>query len=364
MSALAPYRDPAAVARLARAIEATVTRPWTLMEVCGGQTHAIARYGLEAMLPPQLQLVHGPGCPVCVTPVEALDAAIAIARRPEVILCTVGDMLRVPGSRGDLRGARAAGADVRVVYAPHDAAAIAAEHPDRQVVLLGVGFETTAPGVALALTSAARQGLNNLSVLAHLVRVPPALRLLAADPEATLDGWLAPGHVCTVMGTAEYEALVVELGRPIVVTGFEPVDLLDGLLRCVRLLEAGRVELDNAYARVVRPEGNPAARALIEAWFRPGDQVWRGLGVVPDGGLILRPEHARWDATRRFPEALATPPAPEPAECHAGEVLRGRLRPERCPAFGVACTPDRPLGAPMVSTEGACAAAYRYRSAP
>lgn len=355
----AEYRDPARVHRLAAAIRETVTRPWTVMEVCGGQTHAIARFGLEDLLPEGLRLVHGPGCPVCVTPMAALDAALEIAARDEVIFCTFGDMIRVPGSRGDLRGARAAGADVRVVYAPHDAVSLARENPARQVVFFGVGFETTAPAIALAGIAARRLGLDNFSLLTSMVRVPPALALLAGADGRPIDGFLAPGHVCTVMGTEEYAPLVEQFRVPMVVTGFEPVDLLRGLLCCVTQLESGRAEVENAYTRAVRPEGNPAAKAIMVQCFEARDQVWRGIGLVPGGGLGLRPAFASIDAALRFPCQLQA--GEESPECQAGLVLQGRLRPPDCPAFGTRCTPEAPLGAPMVSTEGACAAYFRYR---
>jgi hydrogenase expression/formation protein HypD len=353
------YRDPHAVHRLARAIAGAVTRPWTLMEVCGGQTHAIVRYGLDELLPPQVTLVHGPGCPVCVTPVEVLDQVIAIARRPGVILCTFGDMLRVPGSRTDLAAARAEGADVRIVYSPLDALDVARRHTDRDVVFLAVGFETTAPAVAMAVYRAHVEDVANFSVLVSHVLVPPAMEAILAAPDRRIDGFLAAGHVCTVMGVTAYEPLARRHHVPIVVTGFEPRDILEGVLLCVRQLESGRAEVENQYARVVRRDGNPPARRMIDEVFRVVDRKWRGLGAIAGSGLALRRELLRFDAARRFGvHALVRE---EDGECRAGEVLTGLRRPRDCPAFGTRCTPETPLGAPMVSSEGACAAWYRYR---
>ena len=357
----AEYRDPAAVRRLCEAIARTVTRSWTLMEICGGQTHAILRAGLDRLLPQAITLVHGPGCPVCVTPLEVIDQAIALAGRPQVILCSFGDMLRVPGSAGDLLGARAAGGDVRAVYSPLDAVGLAQREPQRQVVFFAVGFETTAPAAAVAVRQAAALGLPNFSLLVAQVRVPPAIAGILAAPDNRIQGFLAAGHVCTVMGQGEYAPLVERFAVPMVVTGFEPVDILLGVLGCVRQLEAGQARLENAYPRAVQADGNPAARALIGEVFEPVTRRWRGLGALPGGGLGLRPAYAAFDAARRF--ALADAPQPDHADCHAGEVLQGRLRPDACPAFGRQCTPQRPLGAPMVSSEGACAAYYRYHGA-
>jgi hydrogenase expression/formation protein HypD len=342
-------------------IARTVTRPWTLMEICGGQTHAILRAGLDRLLPQGVRLLHGPGCPVCVTPIERIDQAIELAARPDVILCSFGDMLRVPGSVGDLLAARAAGGDVRAVYSPLDALALAQREPQRQVVFFAVGFETTAPAAAAAVRQAAALGVGNFSLLMAQVRVPPAIAAILAAPDCRVQGFLAAGHVCTVMGQGEYAPLVARFGVPIVVTGFEPVDILLGVLACVRQLEAGQARLENAYARAARADGNPAARALLEDVFEPVTRRWRGLGAVPDGGLGLRPAYAAFDAAARF--GLADREAAEPAACRAGEVLQGRLKPAECPAFGRDCTPQRPLGAPMVSSEGACAAYYRYRGA-
>ncbi|MFO0695351.1 MAG: hydrogenase formation protein HypD [Polyangiales bacterium] len=362
MKALAPYRDPARIAALAEAIRRRVTRPWTVMEICGGQTHSIVKHGLDTLLPPELVLVHGPGCPVCVTPVETLDRALAIAARPEVVFCTFGDMLRVPGSKGDLQGVKARGGDVRVVHSPLDAVELAARTPEREIVFFAVGFETTAPVHALAILEAERRSVTNFTVLTALVRVPPALEALLADGDHRLDGLLAAGHVCAVMGTAEYEPIARAHGLPIVVTGFEPVDVLEGLLRCVAQLEQGRAEVEIQYDRVVRPEGNLAARRAIETVFEAIDQAWRGLGTLPSSGFGLRAAYAAYDARLRFAsDACAAEPS---TVCIAGEVLRGLAKPGDCPAFGRGCTPEHPLGAPMVSSEGACAAYHRYRPSP
>jgi len=353
------YRDGGAAQRYAETLRALVTRPWTLMEVCGGQTHSIVRYGIDEMLPPGVTLVHGPGCPVCVTPVAALDRAFRLARRPEVIFTSFGDMLRVPGSRDDLLHVRAEGGDVRVVYSPLDAVAIAEREPGREVVFFAVGFETTAPANAMAVRLAARKGLRNFSLLVAQVRVPPALEAILAEPACRVQGFLAAGHVCAVMGTAEYEPLARRHGVPVVVTGFEPLDLLQGTAMALRQLEEGRCEVEIQYARVVRPEGNAAARRAIEEVFEVTDRGWRGLGDIPRSGLGLNARYAAFDAERRFPDAA--PPSREDPECRAGLVLQGRLRPQECPAFGARCTPEHPLGAPMVSSEGACAAYWLYR---
>ena len=353
------YRHPAAVHATTAAIARAATRPWTLMEVCGGQTHAIVRHGLDQLLPPAVTLVHGPGCPVCVTPLELIDAAIAVAARPEVTLCSFGDMLRVPGSRRDLLQVKAEGGDVRVVYSPLDALALARRHPERAVVLFAVGFETTAPAVAMAIHQAATGGVANFSALISHVLVPPALEAILAAPGNRVQGFLAAGHVCTIMGTEEYVPLAARHRVPIVVTGFEPLDVLQGVLLCVRQLEEGRAEVENQYARSVRPAGNEAARAMVRRVFEVVPRAWRGLGEIPQSGLGLRPAYAAHDAVRRF--GLAAAPVAEPAECISGLVLQGRRRPAECPAFGTRCTPERPLGAPMVSSEGTCAAYYRYR---
>jgi hydrogenase expression/formation protein HypD len=353
------YRDAGAARRYAEAIARAATRPWTIMEVCGGQTHAIVKFGVDALLPPEITLVHGPGCPVCVTSVETLDKATEIAARPGVIFCSFGDMLRVPGSSRDLLSVKATGGDVRIVYSPLDAVRIAGEHPDRQVVFFAVGFETTAPANAMAVVQAARLGLANFSVLVSHVLVPPAMEAILASPGNRVQGFLAAGHVCTVMGYTEYEPIARKYGVPIVVTGFEPVDILQGLLLCVRQLEQGRAEVENQYARSVRREGNPAAIALIRRVFRVRPRKWRGIGEIPESGLGLAEEYAAFDAEKRFGVADRT--AVESPECRSGLVLQGVMKPPECPAFGTRCTPEHPLGATMVSSEGACAAYYRYR---
>lgn len=353
------YRDREAAMAYKDAIHRIITRPWSVMEVCGGQTHAIARFGIEDLLPPGVTLLHGPGCPVCVTPIDAIDRAIAVAGRPGVIFCSYGDMLRVPGSTSDLMGVKARGGDVRVVTSAMDAVGLARRHADRQVVFFAIGFETTAPGHAIALREARRLGLPNFSVLVSHVRVPPAMEHLLTGPERRVDAFLAAGHVCTIMGTAEYEPIAARHRVPIVVTGFEPLDILQGLHMALAQLEEGRAEVENQYARAVRPEGNPSARAAVEEVFGVVPRAFRGIGEIPSGGLRLRQEYSLFDAERRFPmEARA---AGEPAECISGRVLQGLAKPTDCPAFGRRCTPDTPLGATMVSSEGACAAYFRYR---
>ncbi|MEB3165267.1 MAG: hydrogenase formation protein HypD [Cyanobacteriota bacterium] len=388
-----PAHLASVVAALAAELAAITTRPWTLMEVCGGQTHAIVRWGLDQLLPPGVRLIHGPGCPVCVTPASTIEAALALARRPHVILASYGDMLRVPGREAgdDLLGVRAAGGDVRLLTSPLEALDLAEAHPQRQVVFLAVGFETTAPATALLARQVRQRGVGNLSLLVAHVRVVPAMDALLDDRGADADaaggvqGFLAAGHVAAVMGTAELEGLVRRHRLPVVVTGFEPVDLLEGVLACVRALERGEPGLQNAYGRVVRSGGNAAARALLAEVFEPVDLPWRGLGVIPGGGLALAPAWSQLDARRRFglqevgaarvvgdggdaaagalQELVADPPADAEgdARCIAGTILRGRATPADCPAFGGPCTPEHPLGAPMVSGEGACAAWYRYR---
>ena len=359
MRYLEEYRDGTAAREYLAAIRRLVTRPWTLMEVCGGQTHSIVRYGLDELLPPEITLIHGPGCPVCVTPIHLIDRAVDIARRPGVVLASFGDMLRVPGSEADLQRARAAGADVRVVYSPLDAVALAEAEPDRQVVFFAVGFETTAPANATAVLMAARKGLANFSALVAHVRVPPALEAILTSPFCRVQGFLAAGHVCTVMGTGEYHDVAARHRVPIVVTGFEPVDILHGVAMVVRQLEEGRHEVEIAYGRSVTPEGNPAARRAMEEVFEVVPRAWRGLGEIPASGLGVREAFAAFDADRRFPATGVS--AAESPECIAGLVLQGVKRPPECGAFGGKCTPEHPLGAPMVSSEGACAAYYLYR---
>jgi hydrogenase expression/formation protein HypD len=359
MRFVSEYRDPEAARRTLERIARGVTRPWTIMEICGGQTHTIVKYGVDDLLPGAVTLVHGPGCPVCVTPIEIIDKAVEIAARPEVILCSFGDMLRVPGNATDLLAVKASGGDVRIVYSPLDAVRIAAERPEREVVFFAVGFETTAPANALAVRQAAARGLRNFSVLVAQVLVPPAMRAILASRENRVQGFLAAGHVCAVMGLAEYRPIAREFRVPIVVTGFEPLDILQGLALCLHQLETGRAEVENQYARAVRPEGNPAAQALLREVFRVVPRRWRGVGEIPESGLALAEAYAAFDAERRFGPVVVREDAT--SECRAGLVLRGVLKPHECPAFGSRCTPERPLGAPMVSSEGACAAYYRYR---
>lgn len=352
------YRDPQLAERLVAALHRTVTRDWTVMEVCGGQTHTLVRSGIDRMAPERLRFVHGPGCPVCVTPLELLDRAMEIAARPGVTFCSFGDMLRVPGTSRDLLGVRAAGGDVRIVYSPLDAVALAQKHPDRDVVFFAVGFETTAPATALAALQARRFGLSNFSMLVSHVLVIPAMEMILAAPHNRVDGFLAAGHVCTVMGYEGYDDLAARYQVPIVVTGFEPIDLLEGVLMLADQLENGRCDVENQYGRSVVRAGNRHAQEAIAEVYEVCDRPWRGLGVLPRSGLRLRPAYHDLDAERRFPGAAA--PSVEPPDCRSGEVLIGLLRPDQCEAFGTRCTPEHPLGAPMVSSEGACAAYWNY----
>jgi hydrogenase expression/formation protein HypD len=354
------YRDGATAREYARQVARLTTRPWAIMEVCGGQTHAIVKFGIDELLPKEITLIHGPGCPVCVTPLEFIDKAVEIASRPEVIFCSFGDMLRVPGSCTDLLSVKSAGGDVRMVYSPTDALTLAAQNPEREVVFFAVGFETTAPATAMAAQLAAERGLKNFSLLVTHVLVPPAMEALLASPECRVQGFLAAGHVCAVMGCAEYVPIAAKYRVPIVVTGFEPLDILQGVLMCVRQLEEGRAEVENQYARVARPSGNERARELMTRVFEVVPRKWRGLGEIPASGLGLRAGYAAWDAEKKF--GLTQHEVAEPAECLGGLVLQGRIKPAECPVFGGRCTPEHPLGAPMVSSEGACAAYYRYRS--
>jgi hydrogenase expression/formation protein HypD len=327
--------------------------------VCGGQTHSIVKFGIDELLPKDITLVHGPGCPVCVTPLEQIDKAILIATRPEVIFCSFGDMLRVPGSDCDLLTVKARGGDVRVVYSPLDALKLAIRHPDREVVFFAVGFETTAPANAMAVYAAHREGVRNFSVLVSHVLVPPAMRAILASPHRRVQGFLPAGHVCTIVGCTEYEPIASEYHVPIVVTGFEPLDILQGILMCVKQLEEGRAEVENAYSRVVRLEGNIPAQEMIRQVFRVVPRKWRGIGEIAESGLGLAPEYSHYDAELKF--GVTGHRADEPSECNSGLVLQGAMKPRECRAFGTACTPEHPLGAPMVSSEGACAAYYRYR---
>lgn len=353
------YRAAEPSREYARRIEQICSRPWTIMEVCGGQTHSIIRFGIDQLLPPSVTLLHGPGCPVCVTPLESIEKALDIASHPEIIFCSFGDMLRVPGQNRDLLSVKAAGGDVRIVYSPLDALKIARANPKREVVFFAVGFETTAPANALAVCQAAREGIGNFSMLVCHVRVPPALETILSEPEHRVQGFLAAGHVCTVMGYWEYEPIAARWKVPIVVTGFEPVDILQGLYLCISDLEQGRHSVRNQYSRAVRPEGNRIAQRLISDVFRIVPRKWRGIGEIPQSGLSLREEYSIFDAELRFGIAART--VDESPECRSGQVLRGMIRPCDCASFGTTCTPEHPLGATMVSSEGACAAYYRYR---
>src|SRR6516225_7209640 len=358
MKYLDEYRNEELAQKVVSEIRRVVTKPWVLMEVCGGQTHSIVKYAIDELLPAGLELVHGPGCPVCVTPLEMIDRAHAIAARPDVTFCSFGDMLRVPGSRGDLLQLKAQGRDVRVVYSPLDAVNLAAARPDRQVVFFAIGFETTAPPNAMAVWIARKRRLVNFSVLVSHVLVPPMITAILQAPGNRVQGFLGPGHVCTVMGTREYEPIARRYRVPVVITGFEPLDLLEGVLRTVQQLEAGRAEVENQYTRAVRPEGNPASRRLIEDVFEVCDRKWRGVGLIPKSGFKLRYEYRDHDAERIFEvDDIDTMESPD---CISGQILKGLKKPHDCPAFGKECTPQTPLGATMVSAEGACAAYHAY----
>lgn len=358
MKYLTEYRDPELVAKYVDEIKHAVTRPWSIMEVCGGQTHSLVKNGLLQMLPDEVRMVHGPGCPVCVTPLNLIDKAVFLAEEKGVILCSYGDMLRVPGSKCSLLESKAAGADVRILYSPLEAVQIAKDNPGREVVFFAVGFETTAPANALSVIHARSAGVTNYSILASHVLVPPAIQAVMDDEEASIQGFLAAGHVCTIMGIGEYYPLVEKYHIPIVVTGFEPADLLQGILMTVRQLEKGDYRLENQYSRVVRPEGNPEARKVIEQVFEISDREWRGIGNIPLSGYEVREELAAFDANRKFNVNIEK--APESSECIAGQILKGIKKPHECPQFGKKCTPQSPLGAPMVSSEGACAAYYHF----
>ncbi len=352
------YRNEADARKFLHAIARTVTQPWTIMEICGGQTHTLIKSGIDRLLPEAITLVHGPGCPVCVTPLEMIDRAIVIARRPEVIFTSFGDMLRVPGSTTDLLSVKAGGGDVRIVYSPLDAVKLAQKHPDRQVVFFAVGFETTAPANAMAVWQASQLGLANFAILCSHVLVPPAMAAILGSPSNLVQGFLAAGHVCAIMGYEEYEPLAAKYHVPIVVTGFEPLDLLQGISMTVSALEAGRYGVENQYVRAVRREGNVPAQRLVNQVFQVTDRAWRGIGTIPQSGYRLRPEFAAFDAEQRFQVGGVT--AQESPLCIAGQILQGLKKPHQCPAFGTLCTPEHPLGAPMVSAEGACAAYYQY----
>jgi len=359
MKFLDEYRDPKLARRVVAEIHKRATRPWVVMEICGGQTHTLMKYGIDELLPKEVELVHGPGCPVCVTPLEIINKAVAIASMPGVTLVSYGDMLRVPGSESDLFRVKAAGGDVRIAYSPMDALRVARENPDRRVVFFAVGFETTAPANAMTVWQAKREGLRNFSLLVSHVLVPPAIRLLLGSRSNRVQGFIAPGHVCTVMGYTEYEELAAQFHVPFVVGGFEPLDLLEAILMLVKQLEEGRAEVENQYVRSVTRAGNKAARRRMFEVFEVADRKWRGIGEIPGSGYRLRPEYAAFDAEKVF--GVESQEAAEPAECIAPLVLQGLAKPADCTAFGTRCTPEMPLGAPMVSSEGACAAYYLYR---
>jgi len=358
MKYLSEYRDPEMARGLVERINRTATKRWTLMEVCGGQTHTIVKQGINEVLSDAVEMIHGPGCPVCVTPLEQIDRALHLAQNPDVIFTSFGDMLRVPGSDCDLLQVRARGGNVRVVYSPLDAVKLAQKHPDMEVVFFAVGFETTAPANAMAVWRARELGLENFSVLVSHVTVPPAMVALLEDPSNRVQAFLAAGHVCTIMGWEEYEPLVERYRVPIIVTGFEPLDILEGIWMAVRQLEEGRHQVENQYVRSVRREGNRPAQDLVSRVFTHVDRGWRGIGVIPASGLGLRPEFEAFDAEKKF--GLEGIRAEESPDCHAGDVLKGHLKPFQCPSFGTRCTPETPLGAPMVSSEGACAAYYNF----
>ncbi|MEM6723566.1 MAG: hydrogenase formation protein HypD [Bacteroidota bacterium] len=358
MKYLKEYRDPELAKRYLDEIHQTVTQPWTIMEVCGGQTHSLVKHGILNMLPDEVNMVHGPGCPVCVTPLNLIDKALYLAEEKDVILCSFGDMLRVPGSEKSLLEAKAQGCDIRILYSPLEALKIAQQNPDREVVFFAVGFETTAPANALSVIHADRLGLENYSILASHVLVPPAIEAVMEDDESHIEAFLAAGHVCTIMGTLEYYPLVERFKVPIVVTGFEPIDLLQGILMTVRQLESGRTAVENQYARMVREDGNPIAQNAIYEVFEVTDRLWRGMEVIPMSGYEVKERYANYDAKRKF--NVNIPEVPENQECIAGEIMKGIKKPFQCPNFGKKCHPENPIGAPMVSSEGACAAYYHF----
>jgi hydrogenase expression/formation protein HypD len=358
MKFMSEYREPEMVEKYLSELHKTITRTWTIMEVCGGQTHSLVKNGLLNLMPKQVNMVHGPGCPVCVTPLNLIDKAVYLAMEHGVIMCSYGDMLRVPGSKHSLLEAKAAGADVRILYSPLEAVKIAQDNPNREIVFFAVGFETTAPANALSVVHAQRLGVKNYSILASHVLVPPAMEAVMDEEDAVIQGFLAAGHVCTIMGISEYYPLVEKYKVPIVVTGFEPVDMLQGILMVVKQLENGEYKLENQYSRVVSPEGNPEARKVINQVFEIEDREWRGIGSIPMSGYEVREELAQYDANKKF--NIHIEKAPESPDCIAGLVLKGLKKPHECPQFGKKCTPQMPLGAPMVSSEGACAAYYHF----
>lgn len=356
------YRDAATAQQYAKAIAQITTQPWKIMEICGGQTHSIVKFGIDELLPNEITLIHGPGCPVCVTPIELIDQAIAIASLPHVIFCSFGDMLRVPGSHADLLTVKAQGGDIRIVYSPLDVLKIAQANPTKQIVFFAVGFETTVPATAMLVYQADQQGIKNISLLVSHVLVPPAMAAILASPDHQVQGFLAAGHVCTVMGYKEYDAIAQTYHVPIVVTGFEPVDILQGVYLCIKQLEQGQAQVENQYARSVRQSGNDVAQKLMREVFALVPRQWRGIGEIPQSGLGLRDTYANFDAIKRF--NISTDTTTESTECISGLILQGVKKPHDCSAFGTRCTPEHPLGAPMVSSEGACAAYYRYRQQP
>ena len=358
MKFLTEYRNAEVANKYLEEIKKTVTRPWKIMEICGGQTHSLVKHGILNVLPKEITMIHGPGCPVCVTPLNLIDKAIYLAENKDVILCSFGDMIRVPGSEKSILEAKASGADIRVLYSPLEAVNIAVANPDKQVVFFAVGFETTAPANALSVVHAKKLGLKNYSILASHVLVPPAIDALMSDPESIIDGFLAAGHVCTIMGTEEYLPLSKQFNVPIVVTGFEPVDILQGILMVVQQLEKGEAKVENQYARMVREEGNISAKEVINDVFEVTDRMWRGIDVIPMSGYQVQEKYAEFDANKKFDININE--APENEACIAGDIMKGKKKPIDCPQFDKACTPQTPLGAPMVSSEGACAAYYNF----
>jgi hydrogenase expression/formation protein HypD len=360
MKYLSEYRNPGLIQAYLEEIHRITTRPWTLMEICGGQTHSLVKNGIPDLLPAQINMVHGPGCPVCVTSVSVLDEAVWLAEQPGIIFCSFGDMLRVPGSQKSLLEVKAAGADVRILYSPLEALQLAQDHPDKEVVFFAVGFETTAPANALSVIQAAALGISNYSILSSHVLVPPAMQAILSDEENKIDAFLAAGHVCTIMGIEEYYPIAAKYRVPIVVTGFEPVDLLQGILMAVQQLEKGQYTVENQYARSVPREGNRKAQQVIAEVFTVGDRIWRGIGSIPDSGYEVNHQYRQYNARLKF--KIALPVAQEEKDCISGDIMKGNKKPFQCAAFGKKCTPEHPLGAPMVSSEGACAAYYQYAS--
>jgi hydrogenase expression/formation protein HypD len=355
---MSEYRDPEVAKAYLEEIKKTVTQPWSIMEVCGGQTHSLVKNGIIDMLPKEVTMIHGPGCPVCVTPLNIIDKAIHLALEENVILCSFGDMLRVPGSKKNLLEAKAEGADIRILYSPLEAVRIAEDNPDKEIVFFAVGFETTAPANALSVIHAHRKELKNYSILASHVLVPPAIKAVIDDEESKIDGFLAAGHVCTIMGNAEYHPLSATYKVPIVVTGFEPLDVLQGILMVLKQLEGSKAQVENQYSRIVKEEGNPEAQKMIHKVFEIKNQIWRGIGEIPESGYQVRPEYADFDAKRKF--KIEIPEAPENPDCISGQIMKGLKKPFECSQFGKKCKPTNPLGAPMVSSEGACAAYYHF----